>query len=315
MKKRIGFGIFCVLIFAALVAGLILFNRLKDDESPSNEPLPKEDDIIYATNVFLNCPREITIQVGTKVELLEGFLTIQPNNITVDLEIEISSKVNNEDGITFENNTIFATDTGFYYIKFTVPKSNTQNIYDTLVVHAIEHTQEITQIKTEVYENDTFNLNEIFNISSSLTIQDLTTSNNMSYEDNKLKFNAIGDGEVNITLSLDYVLYNYSFNITINKLPDPPKYVINIPNYETCEIEFSFISNKIYSIVYEITDGVEKQVNQSVTILISDTSVANFVSADECFIKFRCKREGTFTLTIIYDLDNSITRELTITLK
>jgi len=315
MKNKIWFGIFCALIFIALVAGLIFFNKFNDGDNPSDEPLPKDEDTIYATNLFINCPREITVQVGNEVKLSEGFLTIEPSNTTKKVSIEVSSKVGNETGISFNNNTILATDTGFYYIKFSIPKSDKYFVYDTLVVHAVEQTDHILQTTTSAYEKETFGLNEIFNINSSFNISNIVTSNNINYSENRFEFRNVGTGEINVTLTLGYVSYNYKFIVTINTPPAPPAYAIVIVNYETDTIELAYVSNKIYTIVYEITNKDEQSVAQSVTISISDESIAEEVPFDDGFIRFRCKDRGTFILTIIYDFDNSISKELTIILK
>ena len=239
MKSKILFGIFCFLIFSALVAGLIFFNRFNKDDDSSNEPLPKEDERIYATNVFLNCPREITIQIGTEAHLANGFLTIKPDNTTEELQIEITSKVGNADGITFENNTIVARDTGYYYIKFAVAKSEKYDVYDTLVVHAVETNQGIEQIKNSAFEQETCNINELFNINPIYSVSSVQTSSNIEFSNNEFKLNSVGSANINITLTLGLVNYNYEFIFTINKLPDPPKYQINISNYETNNIEFT----------------------------------------------------------------------------
>ena len=315
MKTKILFGIFCALIFTALVAGLIFFNKVNNDENPTNEPLPKEDERIYATNVFLNCPRELTITVGKSVKLSDGYLTIEPANTTEKLEIGISSKVGNADGITFTNNTILATDTGFYYIKFSVPKSENYDAYDTLVIHAVELNQGIEQIKNSAFEQETFNINEMFDINPIYSVSSVQTSSNIEFSNNEFKFNSVGSANINITLTLGLVTYNYDFVFTINKLPDPPKYAINIVNFQTDNIELDFILNKIYTIAYEITNAEEKGVPQGVVATISDESVATLIPAGDTFIRFRCKTKGTFTLKIVCDADNSVQKELTITLK
>ena len=315
MKSKILFGIFCFLIFSALVAGLIFFNKFNNDENQKGEPLPKEDGRIYATNVFLNCPRELTITVGSEVKLADGFLTIEPANTTEKLEIEISSKVGNDDGISFGNNTILAKNTGYYYIKFSVPESDKYDAYDTLVVHAVETNQGIEQIKNSAFEQETCNINELFNINPIYSVSSVQTSSSIEFSNNEFKLNSVGSANINITLTLGLVNYNYEFIFTINKLPDPPKYQINISNYETNNIELDFVFNKIYTIAYEITNEDEKDVPQSVDASVSDESIATLIPFGDMFIRFRCKEKGTFTLTIVCGADTTVFKTLTITLK
>ncbi len=322
MKKRVLYSIFCILCISALVVTLVILT--KDKHNTSYEPSKSEGETrIYATSIFLLCPREINIKAGKQIVLDNDFLKVEPSNTTEKIEYEISSKSNTSIGINFENNKITATNLGFYYIKFYISSAEDKIIYDTLVIHVVEDCNQITQKIEYATIEDEISVYDIFEILPSFTISNLEVSN-ATLSNNKILFTTTGSVEICITLYLEKVSYNYKFNIYVNPKTEPPEYEIKILNYDSTDITLQYSKNKMYSIVYEVLNKEQEHVLQSVSVKISNTNVAEFVDlasngsdfvvADEYFINFKCLSAGNFTLTIRYNADISITKILNISL-
>ena len=87
----------------------------------------------FAKSINLNCPREITFELGDEIILPKDYISIDPSSMIDELEISVytkSSKTNPEN-VNINNNIISAKATGFYYIKHIVPGKK-YDIHDTL---------------------------------------------------------------------------------------------------------------------------------------------------------------------------------------
>lgn len=331
-KKIVLFYFYCFVIVTILIVALVLFPKTKflnfqyllnlkteqpetkPSDNTSTENKEEKPSKTYATDIELMIPREISVENGSKVILNNNFLKVNPAEQISNVEIEITSKVGNDDGIDFKNNIITAKETGFYYITFTVSSSETTEITETLVIHVIDKREDVIQLKDNVFENESFLVEELFEIKNIFTVQNVKVEGSVAKTENLLKFTTSGGCIIEFTLNLDMISYVYQFNITVNKLPPPPQYCIEIINFEDDEISMNFVKNKRLTIQYVITNKNEEFVPQGITLNLSNNDVVEIISADELFIVLKFKQIGTVNIEIVCDADENVTRSLTIIL-
>ena len=303
VKKRIIYCIYCLIIFTILVLSLTLIPKFKSKEHADGK------DITYASSITLTCPREILVEVGTKVELSTDFLIVKPGESKSNLQISISSRVNNEDGIEFENNIITAKELGFYYIKFSVPKSKGYNLNETLVVHVVEQNSKIIQNIFEVTEGDFVEISNAFQVNDDGYMAQIIASSNVELEDGKMYFLEPGNAEVIFILTSDKVSYYRTFNFNIKKEPQNIDYRIEIKLENTnliCEV------GEVVVIPYEIlADGVE-DVPQAVNVNFTNSTIIKIISADECFIILQLTGKGTTEIKLTSKQINSCSASISI---
>jgi len=216
MKKAL-FGIFTILSIIALVVTMVLLSK-SDSGNPEIPTTDEQQTSIYATKVSILCPREITVNVGSSVKLDDNFINIEPKNTTEELEVEVSSKVGNNSGISFENNTIEVHEQGFYYIKFSVLKNENTYLYDTLVVHAVENNNYVIQKVNKVFLDDALKFSDIFDINSSFEVKNILPTNAEIAEDNVV-FSSLGNADFTIELYSNYITYVYKFRVLVEEEP------------------------------------------------------------------------------------------------
>jgi len=294
VKKRIIFYSYCFILISALVLCLTLIPKL----TKRKENFATTKSSVYATDLKLNCPRELKVEVGTPVTLSTNFLCVEPQTAFKELEIEISSKKGNEEFIEFTNNTIFAKQAGFYYINFKVYKDKNNYLSETLVINAVENDNKIVQRLDNIYEG------EILPIESVLLIDDaynstITTCNNTLLKDDSIKFLSVGESKISVTLTNEYTTTHYTFLISVIELPKQVKYEIFINNYYEATIGETLL------IPYEIKCNNGGFVSQKLNVEIEDKKL-ELISADECFIILKCKDVGNATIKVSVPLDNNV---------
>ena len=264
----------------------------------------------YATELVLNSARQITIAVGSCVKLKSGFIMVSPSSLINYISTTTSvrgSGVNN--GITFEDNTIYANSVGNYSLKFSIPASSTANLSETMLINVVNTNSHISQNINTLTINETNSIADIFTTYSS-GYEINYSSSAFEISNDKITAKILGEQSIRVEFSRDYFIYCYNFSFTVK---DVPEYVINITNYNTDTITKSLSVNS-FSIFYEITNRDEEHVSQDINVDVGDESIIYVGSGDvlDSRIKVHCLSAGSTTLTISYVLDPSISKTITI---
>jgi len=330
MAKKIWFFLYCVLMIGGIVLFLVLSPKLSNNTDLNvNEPkeeqtsnnngnsnLNSEKLETFATKIKLNCEDELVISVGSKVELLSGFITVEPakyfNQMTSSLS-KVSGAVN---GISFANNIISAHAVGRYEIMFSVPKTNKEDINDKLYIQVVEKKDDNkVKLKSNNFTfNTTIPLSEVLDISK--TYSNYTLANNplFTYSNNYVTFTSIGNSVLNFNIYQPYLRYNYSFNFTVNPLSSSGIYVEG-ENNGVLEIVGSIGS--YFDIYYIVIFNSAEHSNQQILISLDNSTI---IQTDESFVLspiITCKilNKGSVKLTIAAE-DNLVpAKEIIIIIK
>ena len=339
MKKNFTlFFIYAAVILAGLCLFLVFHNK-KGDETPPNNIQQEEtednnstdndnnqddssdettedeeaDNTIYATKLTLNCARTIDVSTNSNIEIVGAYLTLEPAN--ANLNITITAESGNLNDLTFANNIITTKGKGKYRIKFSSPKSKTAELSDTLVVNVKENLTSLVSANLSVLTiGDTKNLTDVFDFDSAITNKIVQTDEKISYSNNILTANAIG--ESSITILYDVGMFRFKFTTTIT-IKDIPMYKIILTDMSSGAIingntiEYACEVGKTLHIVYSILNRDEEDVNQFVEIKLDNSTVATYVLT-EPKIKVTCLSKGSVNLTIVCANDRDSTLTLTI---
>ena len=341
------FYIYCVVIILVLVLFLIFYpqneesskiNSTPNTDSSStigpstpddenNDPPPSEpteptdpsepdEDVEYASTLTLNCPREVTISKNCELYLLDGFISVQPADATENLSYTLTARSGSDvDNIIFSNNKIVGKGSGYYYLKYSVPKSEDETLSETIIIHIVDTTDDrITQLNTDLELDTTYTLDELFEISTSNARLEIESKDKtlLTYENDTFTPKAAGTAEVAINLTYDYIRYSYIYELTIKEREQPPEYAIEITDEQNGIVNLYYDPDRSYKIQYEVTNREEEYVYQGITVEVDDNTLVEITSVSAPFITIVCKGTGEVTLTIRYSLDESIVKTITI---
>lgn len=283
----------------------MLYKNSEDDRD-SKSKTAQQSTATYATKLSLNCSRNIEIELGHTVELMSGYITIEPNGKLQDVQYEITTVNGVENGIKFVNNVITANSIGKYNLKFSVFKNRTQKLSDTIVVNVVEHiaTRNVNLLVSQVRVDNEFGMHELFSVNNSVSNLNFITNSNVRYENSNFKFINKGNAFIEVSYLINYIKYTESFNINI--LPQE-NYVIVINNNLTGEdilsTDFNVKLGNVLFLRYAIKDGNLEHVNQ-VLLFEENENVTIEVTAPT--IKFKFLKVGNFSVTFISQVDQSI---------
>jgi len=330
MAKKIWFFLYCVLMIGGIVLFLVFSPNLSNDtELNVNEPkeeqtsnnngninLNSEKLETFATKIKLNCEDKLVISVGSKVELLSGFVTVEPakyfNQMTYSLS-KVSGAVN---GISFANNIISAHAIGRYEIMFSVPKTNKEDINDKLYIQVVEKEND-NKVK---FKSNNFTLNTIIPLSEILNIDktysNYTITNNplFTYTNNYITFINLGKSTMQFSINQPYLRYNYSFNFTVNPLSSSGIYIEGENNGV---LEIIGDVGTYFDICYIVIFNSAEHSNQNIIISLNNSTI---IQTGENFILsplITCKilNKGSVNLTITPE-DNLVpAKEISIIIK
>ena len=283
--------------------------NIDQENNQGNESDDKESDTTYATNLTLNCARSIEMEINSSVELLSGYLIVEPVEKFSEVLITISVDSGTGNGLTFSNNIITATDLGAYKINFEIQKSATQTITDTLIVNVVDKIEnKITQQMSSVEIESITYLNDIISIDSSITEYTVITDSKLTYNENYITANETGESTITIKYDANYIRRSISFKL---KIMDKPLYSIVITDYSTDTIiennsvTFNCNIGKSVFIAYEVLNRDVEYVSQNITVEIENESIASF-TLNEPLIKLKCLQKGSVNLKIICNADPTV---------
>ena len=319
-KKVLIFSVYCVIIIVALILFLVFFPNISahssndsGDNIQIDSPISdqQEDSIIYATDLILNCPRSITLTLGESVELLGEYIYVEPSDSYKHLSYTITGRYgSNAEGITFEDNIIKAIEKGNYYIKFSIPSSETESLSDGITISVVEdNNTTIIQTLSIVEIGNEYNINTIFtfNTQANKSIQIDNPEQLILNEDTIIPQSA-GEAKVVVSLIYEYIKYDYTFTLQVKDKPQPADYKIQIYSIPQ-ELE----TGKTYAIEYEVIDKNGVTAFQYIRVESSDSDKVEIMSYDHPLIYVKCKEEGEVTIKITYLIDESITKEIKLT--
>ena len=209
---------------AILAVAITLVLVPQNDEPNKGNDIPPNTET-YATAFSVNIPSTIKMPIGSKINFLEGFVTVSPSSVINKLEIEEF----NGDEICFENNTLVANAIGNYSLKFKMPKSKTTYFSKTIsiVVCDVIENDQISLIKNSIEITSSVRIDQMFLIADNLSYV-LTTDDKISCENNILTANQIGESMIKFSVVENYLQFIYDFNV--NVIEQPEYYIINKHN-------------------------------------------------------------------------------------
>lgn len=217
MKKKVFFFLYCVLMIGGLVLFLIFSPKFIDDNTLKDNKTPTENNQSYATKIKLNCEDDIVLAVGSSVELKQGYISVEPSNKLKDVKITLTKKSGADNGVNFANDTITATNEGKYLLTFSVLKSSSTEIFDTLTISVVakEDDNKVKLLNNNFTANTTVNLNEMFAIDAGYEIDSIQNNEHLTCANNQITFNNVGNTNLKLNLNTNYLTYKYNFDVLI----------------------------------------------------------------------------------------------------
>jgi hypothetical protein len=295
-KKWI-FTVFVIVVFVAILTALVLVQRNKNNT----------DEKTYAKSLYVNLPSTIIMLKGTKAELMSGYVSVSPNEMMSELNIEVTNNIENSNGLVLQNNVLSANYVGEYTIKFSIPKSETQKL--TRSISVIVHDEETY---AHVYKNQNSIIvgesNSIFNLCTfNSNNHQIETYSNLILNGNIITPQEVGSSSITFSFQDDYIKYFYELSF-ITK--DVPQFEIVLEGATNNTLTLS--AGSVTYINYEVKNREEGDIEQEVFVVSADESIIeilNFVSPN---IKVKANNAGETTITITYLQDISITLEIKI---
>ena len=321
-KKVLIFSLYCVIIIVALILFLVFFPSNSADSATDNNnntqvdtpnvDNPSTDNITYATLLTLNCPRSITIPLGESCELLGQFISVEPQSCFENLSYTITGRYgSSQDGIEFSDNIITTKKTGTYYLKFSVPSSEKENLTDGIQISVVEDsTTNIIQLVDNLEIGIEYKLEEIFTFNTQAKINIMVDNIHLTYENNIFQPKTSGESKIEIGLIYEYIKYNYTYIVQIKEKPLPPDYIIEINLTKT-----EFNVGEIYPIEYAVLDKNGVTAYQYVKVESSNSDIVEITSSDYPLIYIKCKEQGEVIITITYTIDTSISTQIKLIVK
>lgn len=320
-KKPILFFIFGVFIFITIAVGLVVLNKTegKDVETSTNTSQVTEnnttqddnitkDEPIYATKLTINCARSITIQKNNKVELLSGYIKVEPSEAFSNLTYSIlDANGKNTNKLKFSNNILEADSIGKYSIEYKIAKSEKSTLTDRIIINVkAEDENFVTLNKTNLTKNTMYKVSDVFSLPSHADNIEIN-SNLIKMNNNQLIAKDIGTDLVRITYVSNYVKYYYSFNL---KVWPKSEFSIELTNVNGFTVNKVANIGDVFIIGYQINYGEQEHINQSI-LVETDNSIV-YYEITEPVIKVKCLKKGSAKLKIICGEDTSVYLELLI---
>jgi len=251
---------------------------------------------------------------NSSIELLPGFLTVEPIEKLSEVAVLITVDTGSERGLSYKNNILAATSLGKYRVRFSALKSATKEISDTIIVNVVENfTSPITQIVKQLTVGDTLDINEVLQIDSLITNYTISTDSILTCNNLQIIANSVGEAQILISYDVNYIRRKQYFNFTIKQQPSYSIKLIDL-SFNTEIIESSIIYNcnivASFFIQYEIINYSEEYVSQD--ILIETNTEMLTYTVNEPLIKIKCLSKGSVSFKIICADNKEIYVNLTI---
>ena len=314
MAKKMWFVLYCVLMIGGIVLFLIFSPKLSNNTelnvNEQNEEQPENNKDVnntnnevvenFATKIKLNCEDELVNSVGSSVELLSGFITVEPSKYFAQMTYSLSKVSGAVNGISFANNIISAHAVGRYEIMFSVPKTNKEDINDKLYIQVVakENDNKVKLINNNFTYNTTIQISEMLEISETYTNYTLENNQFLTYSNNKITFNQIGSSVLKFNINEPYLKYNYSFNFIVNPLASSGIYIEGENNGV---LEINGVVGSYFDIYYKVIFNSAEHSNQQIDVSLNNSTIIqtgdNFVLAPLITCKILSKGSVKLTIT------------------
>lgn len=294
-KKNVFFFLYCAIMIGALILFLILSPKLIQNKEIKDKT--GETNSNYATKLKLNCADEIVLSVGSSVELLDNYITVEPQSMYSQVEYTISNKSEQETGISFENNLITANEEGSYSIIFSVKKSEDKQIHDTLKITVVDKSSDtnVKLINNNFTNDTTITINEFLDINEEFINYSISNNQHILYNNNQVQFIDVGNSVLQLNLDNNYLRYYYSFNVLIN-----PKIETSIEIKDLYDgiIQVTTNIEDMFDLEYYFKTDSGEHITQEVTVEIEDETVATLVSNLAPILTFKCLKKSSTKITL-----------------
>lgn len=329
-RKSWLYSIFAVLVIISLVM-LLIFWPKKGDDNPDDagqdeivEEQPEEEgndgtaetipEEIYATSFVVNLPSTINILNGTTINLISGYVQVQPSEMADKIEMEIVPRYSSSAfGLELNNFTITAKEVGTYNLILSVSKSKTTSFNETILitVYEEESNSHISQTANSIIKGEKINISDIFSIKGDATF-DVITDSKATIIDNCITATTTGTSKIIFKFTENYVQYVYEFEIIVK---DQPQYYFVLNNVTNNAIELNLESSPVFHVNYKIQNREEGDISQDIVYVIGDETIVEVEDITNPLIKIRALKVGETTLTLTCKVDNSVKVEITIIVK
>lgn len=274
-------------------------NDSTGDNQDNDQNNKEEKEEIFATKIKLNCEDDITISIGSSVELLSGFINVEPTKYLSEMTTSLSVESGATNGIEFSNNKITAYAVGRYRIEFIVPKTATTQIYDVLSVRVVEkeNDDKVKFVNNNFTNDTTISLSEMVEIDELYQDYSILNNDHITYSNNKITFKNTGSSSLNLTLNSNYIAYNYSFDFSVKPKVTSEIYITG-ENNGVLEVE----PNKIgcFDINYEIKLSSGEHIEQDIKVEFEQGGVIEIVGEITApVITFRVITKASVKIRII----------------
>lgn len=338
MKKRSLLFLYPIVVIVTLVVALVFGIKIKQKYFSTNKteiekveqgdsPEDNTEDVenesggeqeesqeVYANSLLVNLPTKMNILKGTTVELASGYLQVTPNEMLSKITVNINPTYNSaEDGLSFRNNILYANKVGTYQVKFSVPKSTSEHLTKTISITIFEEKTlaHVNQLRKSVYFNEHLSIADVFSINCELDFI-VNASDILAIKNGNISLLSTGEGEIEFKFLEDHVVYNYQFKITIK---DIPEYCFVFNDLKDNTIEIDLLQDDIFRIYYQINNRQEEAINQQISAVSQDETIARIEKIESPFIKIKGLKAGNTKIVLTYLKDTSVTFEITVIVK
>lgn len=303
----------------AVILSLVFLPRDADADDKNQEVIEEEEnkegnnetEQTYASSLTVNLPSTINIFVGEYVELLPGYFSVSPSNMTSEVKQDIKPRYNcSPFGLVLENSKLVAKEVGTYNFKISVPRSEGTTFNETILITVYAETSNahISQTNYNLVMGESSAVNSLFNIKDNASFE-VVTDNKIEYKNNKLNPLSAGSSEICFSFTQGYVKYFYHFNINIK---EAPLYSIVIYNATNNIINVDISDNEMFFINYDVKNDAGWSVEQKLLVEIEDVGIVSLQDNLYPLIKFKALKTGTTTITLTSIEDINTTIDITI---
>ena len=273
-------------MIGGLIVFLILSPKFLTDKPLKDNNSTKENNQ-YATKIQLNCEDEIILPIGTSVELLNGFVSVEPKSKMSEITYKITNNQGPTNGIVFSNNIITAAEVGKYKLRFSVFKSKTTEIYDTLSITVVlpEDDDKVKLLNNNFTANQTLTLNEIVNINAEFNSCSILSNDYITYANNEVNFKETGKTDLKLHINTAYLSYKYSFEVSIKPQINTGIVVIGEDNGV---VEVVTDADGYFEILYYFKNAAGENVPQDAVVIVENNPYVGIEEVAAPFINGKC---------------------------
>lgn len=284
------------------------------DNQDNNQTNDEEKEEIFASKIKLNCEDNIILSVGSSVELLSGYINVEPAKYLADITTSLSVESGAINGISFVNNVITAKAVGRYEIMFSVPKTINETINDKIYIQVVEKEDDnkVRLLNNNFTNQTTVSLSEVIDIDGMFNNYSIVNTEYLTFSNNQITFNAVGSSNLNLSVEANYLVYKYSFWIKINSKITS---TIDINGEDNGILEVTTDEFGFFDINFFVKKESGEFVKQNAYVIPENDGVIEILEVLPPYVTCRCITKTNIKLTII-PTDTSIpSKEILIVFK